>query len=147
MTLTRFAGDHTNIYCDDSGGSARLLESPREVDVEQDAPELDVTSFNDGVQPVVPGVPIASIAWRGHVDDAASTGDHTVLAGVAPGKKIVTLTVQLGQNAAPTTGDPEFEGEFYVLRYNIHADVGSPQTYEAYAKPADETALSWGTVT
>jgi hypothetical protein len=58
----------------------------------------------------------------------------------------VTLTVQVGQNVAPVSGDPEFEGEFVVESYKPTIENGGAIGFEAVLKPATGTAPAWGTV-
>jgi hypothetical protein len=58
----------------------------------------------------------------------------------------VTLSVAVGDNTAPTTGDPEYTGEFIVTSYRPTLATGSAVTFEAQLVPATGTAPSWGTL-
>ena len=75
-----------------------------------------------------------------------NTGTHPVIQGAFAAGSQVTLTVQVGQNAAPTSGDPEFEGEFVVESYKPEIQAGGAITFTATLKPATGAAPAWGVV-
>jgi len=103
----------------------------------------DVTGYSDGVKNFTIGHPSSEIEITGPFDNTATTGAHTVFTGIAGSMAATrTLTVQIGIRAAPTTGDPEFEGEYYCSKYV----VGGDGTYSAMLVPASGTAPAWGSV-
>ena len=105
--------------------------------------EQDVTAYSDGVINFTLGHPSSEIEITGPFSNTAATGSHTVLNGIVGQQSAtITLTVQIGIKAAPTTGNPEFEGEYYCSSYVVNGDG----TYTARFVPASATAPAWGTV-
>lgn len=77
----------------------------------------------------------------------ATTGSHTIFAPKNGNNTGYTLTVQVGNNATPTTGDPEFEGTFTVTSYIVNPAKAGAQTCAAKLRPLADNALpAWGTV-
>jgi hypothetical protein len=80
----------------------------------------------------------------------ASVGTHTVFAAymTSANRNVAgTLTVQIGDNAAPTTGSPEFEGEFIVQSYVVVPELNGAVRATATLRVAVGQALpAWGTV-
>lgn len=54
----------------------------------------------------------------------------------------MTLEVQVGNNAAPTTGDPKYIGEFYVESYVLGIETGKAVQFTATLNPAIGVAPS-----
>ena len=105
--------------------------------------EADVTAYSDGIVNFTLGHPSSELEISGPFSNLASTGAHTVLSGIAGLQSAtITVTVQIGIRAAPTTGDPEFEGEYYCSSYVVNGDA----TYTARMVPASAVAPAWGTV-
>jgi hypothetical protein len=146
--MTALAGDNIVVIMDDSGGTPRTFANGdiNSVDVGQTFDQHDVTGFGDAVHNVVNGQLQAPVTIKGNLTTTADTGTHTVIQGAFAAGSTVTLTVQVGQNAAPTTGDPEYEGEFIVESYKPVVETGGAITFEAALKPANGTAPAWGTV-
>ena len=142
------AGDHVQVIMDDSGGTARTFADGdiTSVDLGQTFKQHNVTGFGDAVENMINGQLQAPVVLKGYLTTTASTGTHTVIDGAFQNGSQVTLTVQVGQNAAPTSGDPEFEGEFIVESYKPILETGSAVTFEARLQPATGTAPAWGTV-
>ena len=110
-----------------------------------DYEQQDVTAYSDGVKNFTLGHPSAEIDISGPLNNTASTGGHTVFEAIADApysQDSYTLTVQFGIRAAPTAGDPEFEGEYLLQSYIVNGDA----TYTAHVVPATATAPAWGTV-
>lgn len=135
------------VYLDDTGGTARDLSASvsniSSVGLTYD--EADVTAYSDGVRNFTLGHPSAEIDMSGPFNNTATTGAHTVLSAIsnAPySQATYTLTVQVGIRAAPTTGDPEFEGEYLMSQYVVNGDG----TWSARLVPGSATAPAWGTV-
>jgi hypothetical protein len=83
------------------------------------------------------------ISWN--FNAVATTGLFTVLSGiVCAGAK--TLTVDVGQGAAPTTGDPRFSGEFWCQKMNVSATPQGKVTLTASFRPSGSAAPAWSTV-
>jgi len=133
------------VLVDDSGASARDISAAvsNVSGVGLDHETAEVTGYSDGVKNFTLGHPSSEIEITGPFDNTATTGAHTVFTGIAGSMAATrTLTVQVGIKAAPTTGDPEFEGEYYCASYVVGGDA----TYTARMVPGSGTAPAWGTV-
>ena len=105
--------------------------------------EQDVTGYSDGIINFTLGHPSSEIEISGPFSNTANTGAHTVFSAIVGDQTVThTLTIQIGIRAAPTSGDPEFEGEYYCSSYMVNGDG----TYTARLVPATGTVPAWGTV-
>lgn len=135
---------------DDSGATARDLSAdliPGSVKGGgKILDEVEMTGVSDAVKKYLAGYASAPITARFHMDDTATTGAFTVLKLMYG--LVGTLTLQYGQNgSAPTTSDPEWEGEYVFLGFDVVPD-GGKMVMEASWQPASGTAdPAWGTVT
>lgn len=145
MATGKTNAKHIVVYVDDSGATARDI-TPAVSNISGvglEYAESDVTGYNDGVVNFTLGHPSSEIEITGPFDNTATTGAHTVFSGInGQQSATVTLTVQVGIRAAPTTGDPEFEGEYYCSRYVVNGDG----TYNARLVPGSSTVPAWGSV-
>ena len=108
----------------------------------------DVTGYSDGWTNVTLGRASAPITVSGPYSNAVDTTMNHIMVDPADGilgdqSRTYTLTVRTGVKAAPTGGNPEFEGEYYASSYIIN---GADMTYTAEFVPAGATAPAWGTV-
>jgi hypothetical protein len=142
------AGDHVVVILDDSGGTPRQFADGdiTSVDLGQTYDQHDVTGFGDAAHNFINGQIQAPVTLKGFVTNTASTGTHTVINDAYQNGSQVTLTVQVGDNATPTSGNPEYEGEFIVQSYKPAIATGGAVTFEAMLQPATGTAPLWGTV-
>ena len=136
------------ILIDDSGGTARDLSGDLVVGSVSGGgltyDEADMTGVSETVFNFLSGHATSAITARFHMNDTATTGATTVLNGNAGGTG--TLTLQWGQSgAAPTTGDPEWEGEYVLLDLTIALD-GNKFVHQVTLQPTGSTAPAWGTV-
>jgi len=84
-----------------------------------------------------------------HMNDTATTGATTVLNGYTP--TLIngggTLTLQWGiAGAVPTTGDPEWEGEYVLTTNTIQPSSGKFVHQVTFMPLANAAAPAWGTV-
>lgn len=142
------AGDHINVIMDDSGGTPRQFADGdiSSVDLGLTYAQHDVSGFGQAAQNFINGQVQAPVTIKGYVTTTADVGTHPVINGAFAAGSQVTLTVQVGQNAAPTSGDPEFEGEYVVESYKPEIQAGGAISFTASLKPATGTAPAWGTV-
>ncbi len=133
---------------DSSGGDQDISAAVTNVNIPIIYAEQDVTGFSDGVTNVSIGHPGMNVTMDGVFSNTASTGAHIVLSGIV-GKSDndsdnspYTLTVRVGIRKAPESGDPEFEGVFYCLSYNVNGDL----TWNATLQPGSGTAPAWTTM-
>lgn len=136
------------ILWDDSGGTARDLSAALVPGSLSGGgftfDEADMTGVSQTVYNFLADRATSEVSASFHMDDTATTGAFTVLNGT--GGKVGTLTIQWGQNgAAPTTGDPEWEGEYVLLSNPINLDGNKPVLACTW-KPSGATPPAWGTV-
>lgn len=132
---------------DDSGGTARDLSgdlipgSFSSGGVAYDS--VDMTGVSNSVRNSSFGWGTANITAQFYMDDTATTGAFTVLRA-AP--YAGTLTAQWGSaGAAPSTGDPEWEGEYILLSAPV-SFTGDRAIITATFEPSGSTPPAWGTV-
>jgi len=106
-----------------------------------------VTGFGDAAKHSINGQMQAPVTLRGYVTTTPSTGTHPVINGAFQAGATVTLSVAVGDNTTPTSGDPEYSGEFVVTSYRPTLATGSAVTFEAMLVPATGTTPAWGTLT
>jgi hypothetical protein len=137
------------VILEDSGGSDQDISAAvTNVNIPIIYSEQDVTGFSDGVTNVSIGHPGMNVTMDGVFSNTASTGAHIVLSGIvglsdnSSDNSPYTLTVRVGIRKAPETDDPEFEGVFYCLSYNVNGDL----TWNATFQPGSGTAPAWITM-
>ncbi|MGJ3239907.1 MAG: hypothetical protein ACFE0Q_14440 [Anaerolineae bacterium] len=142
------AGDHIVVKMDDNGGTLRTFEDGDiiSVNVPLTFKQHMVAGFGDDAEKYINGQLQSPVTIKGYLTTTSNTGTHTVLKDAFENGTQVTLTVQVGNNATPTTNDPEFEGEYIIESYKPILETGSAIQFEATLKPAIGTAPSWGTV-
>lgn len=142
------SGDHVIVKMDDSGGTLRTFADGdiTSVDLGLTADQHDVTGFGDDVHNMVNGQLQAPVTIKGYITTTANIGTHTVIQGAFAAGAQVSLEVQVGQNATPVSGDPEYTGEFYVASYVPAISNGGAITFTATLNPATGTAPAWGAV-
>lgn len=146
--MTALAGDHIVVKMDDSGSTERTFANGdiTSVDLGMTNKQHEVTGFGDAAVNFINGQLEAPVTIKGFLTTTADIGTHPVLNGLFQAGATTTLTVQVGQNAAPTTNDPEYSGDFIVESYKPTIETGGAITFEAVLKPASGTAPAWGTV-
>lgn len=142
------AGDHIVVKLDNSGGFPQQFANGDiiAVDIPISIDQYDVTGFGDALHDMINGQMNLTVAVRGYMTLTPNTGTHTVLRDVYQQGKQVTLEVQIGNNTAPTTGDPKFTGEFIVESYVPIIETGKAIQFVARLKPATGTPPTWGVV-
>ncbi|MBE2182652.1 MAG: hypothetical protein IAE89_04425 [Anaerolineae bacterium] len=142
------AGDHVVVKMDDAGGTPREFAAGDiiSVDLPLSYDQFDVTGFGDAAHSFIDGQLQAQVAIRGYVTTTASVGTHTVFRDAYQQGKQVTLEVQVGQNAPPTTGDPKYTGEFFIESYVPMIETGKAVMFAARLRPATNAAPAWGVV-
>lgn len=107
--------------------------------------EVDMTGVSAGIRMFLGGFAMSEISAQYHMDDTASTGAHTVTkntVGVAG-----TLTLQFGSSgSAPTTGDPEWEGEYCLIEAPVSQNAGRMVISARYLPSPAAADPAWGTV-
>ena len=113
------------------------------VDIPKTVDTTDVSGYSDGAINVTVGQPNQPLTISGNYDTTADVGAHTVLSRLVGNiSDSVTITVQIGIRAVPTSNDPEYEGLFYCTSLVYGNDL----KFEAKFEPATATAPAWGAV-
>ena len=148
MATGKTTGRYVKILLDDSGGTARDITASVSTigGIGLSNEQVDVTTLSDSVMQYLSGRGDSTIELGGPFNNTATTGAHGVLSGLNGTNTAATLTIQIGIRAAPTTGDPEWEGEYVVLTYPVNVGLNEV-TWSATLKPAfGASASAWGTV-
>ncbi len=144
--MAKLSGQYLTVTIDDSADAPQGVSGDVEsIDIPDEYGELDVTGFSDGSVNSIAGMPAFNVEIAGNFNPAATTGLFTVLKGIK-GKGAKTLTVAVGQGAAPTTGDPQFEGEFWCQKMNVSGTPQGGLKLTASFRPSGSTAATWGVV-
>lgn len=107
--------------------------------------EVEMTGVSDAVKKYLGGHASAPVSAQFYLDDTATTGAFTVLNGMEG--SIGTLTLQWGSNgAAPSTGDPEWEGEYVFLGFSVGMNGGKAVMTATWQPAAGNPDPAWGTV-
>lgn len=142
------AGDHVVVTLDDASGIPRTFDAGDiiSVDIGLAYQVQEMTAGSTPVQHHVTTLLQAPVTLKGYLTTTSNTGTHTVIQGAFAAQTVVTLDIQIGQNAPPTSGDPSFSGEFYIERYQPTFQANSAVMFTAQLVPATDTAPAWGTV-
>lgn len=133
---------------DDSGGTPRDLSSSlvknsvSGLGIARE--DIDMTGASDDLMSSLAGQGSGEITAQFIMDDTATTGSSTVLFPQVGNTG--TFTGQFGQSgAAPTTGDPEWEGEYTLLAADVSI-TGGRAVISARWRVAPSATPAWGTV-
>jgi hypothetical protein len=108
--------------------------------------EADVTTLCDAIMTAIHGRKTVNLDASGPFNTTATTGAHNVVQPLNGDPDGATLTIAIGDNAAPTGGDPEFEvTNMGVFSYIVEASGGTPTASWTW-RPLPGAAASWGTV-
>ena len=144
--MGKLSGQYIIVFIDDSGDSPQNVSvDVNSIDIPDEYGELDATGFSDGAVNSIAGMPSFNVEVAGDFNPAANSL-FDVLKGIVGGSA-KTLTVQVGQGVAPTTGDPEFEGEFWCQKINITSTPQGKLGVTTSLRPSGSVAPAWGTMT
>jgi len=149
MATGKTHGRHVKIYIDATTATAPTVEMTCSVDniggVGLEYEDVDVTTLCNSVRQYLTGYADSQISLSGPFDNTATTGAHTILSAAAGDDTGKTITVQIGIRTAPTTGDPEWAGDYVCNSYMV--DVAPEVRWTANFRPKPgASAPAWGTV-
>lgn len=145
--MAKLAGRFLSVQIDDSGGTQRDVSADVEsVEIPLEYGEVEVTGFGEGGENSIPGMPKDSVRIRGKFNPAATTGLYTVAKGILGSYTSKTVDIRVGQNAAPTTGDPKFSGEFWLKSMNISMTPQGAVMLDLEFLQFGSALATWGTV-
>ena len=98
--MPKLAGDHVQVLVD----GYELTGDSNRVSIDEARDLFDITAFGDAVHKFSPGQRMMALQHAGFMNSAAA-GSHPVLQGAGVDG---VFSLYLGQNAAPTVGDPVF---------------------------------------
>ncbi len=142
--MAKLTGDHIIVQLDDSAGTPRDISADVEsTDIPDEFDDVEVTGFSEGSHNSIPGMANFPVELQGVFNAAATTGLFTVLKGIVGQKLGHTLIVDVGQGAAPVTGDPRFTGEFWCQKMNISATPAGKVAVTASLRVFGAVAPGW----
>lgn len=145
--MAKLGGRYLSIDLDDSGGNVRAFEGDVDsVDIPIEYDELDITGFSDGSKNSIPGMPGFNVEISGTFNPTANTGIFALLNDIVGDYSGHTLTIAIGLNTAPTSTDPEFEGEFWCPKIQITGTPTGKMVITASLRVYGGTAPLWGAV-
>lgn len=114
--MAMLAGDHVQVLVEgyELTGDSNRVSIPDTWDV------YDVSSFGDTVHKFIPGRRTVTLEHAGYMN-AVAAQSHPVLKGLAVSG---IVSVLLGQNAAPVTGDPVYSLAIRQGKYSVLPEVG-----------------------
>lgn len=108
--------------------------------------QIDITTLCNEIMENLQGVGSINLTFNGYFDTGAS-GMYTVIQPLATAGTLTDVTIQIGQNAAPAMGDPQFvitNGLFF--NYLPAGSVGSAVTDTVNLVGGEGVTATWGTV-
>lgn len=145
--MPKLKAQYLKVYIDDSALAPQDVSKDLDtVDFPYEYEDIDVTGFTEGVVNEMPGMLTAPITFAGTFNPTSSTGLYDVLKGIVGVYTAHTVTIQIGQNAAPVTGDPEYEGEYWCKSMNCSGTPRGKLAISSEFRPFGATAPTFGTV-
>jgi hypothetical protein len=143
--MAKLTGPYIKVLIDKSTTAKDVSADIESIDVPDDWIKADMTGFGEGVENSAPVLPTMVLTIVGKMNPATDRLYDVALAnrGLRTGQ---TVTIQIGQNAAPTTGDPEIEGEFWQQKMTIGATPKSAIGLTLVYEPLGGVAPTFGTV-
>jgi len=109
--------------------------------------EIDMTGVSDAVKKALGGYGDSTVTAQFHMNDTATSGAYTVIFNPTTVGSIGTLTLQFGSNgAAPSTGDPDWEGEYVLVNAAVGQANGRMVINCTWKPAAGQSDPAWGTV-
>lgn len=144
--MPKLSGQYITVTLDDGADAPQIVSTDIEsIDIPDEYGELDVTGFSEGAVNSIAGMPNFPVEIVGNFNPLATTGLFTVLSGIKGGGA-KTLTVAVGDGAAPIMGDPEFEGEFWCPKMNVGATPQGKIVITTSLRVSGSVAPAWSTV-
>lgn len=111
-----------------------------------DYQSVDVTTLCNAIVESIQGHGQVSIDLSGPFNNTATTGAHNVIEPLNGDSSGAAMVIAIGSNAAPTTGDPEFNvTALGVFNYMVSLGGGAV-TWSASLRPLPGATASWDTV-
>jgi hypothetical protein len=144
--MAKLAGRYLRVYLEDEGGTLQDVSAwIQSVDIPDEYLELDTTGLSEGVENSIPGLPGMPVEITG-MFSPASGSLYDVVSGIAGKVGAYSFRVQVGQNAAPVLGDPEFGGEFWCSKVSFAVGAKGANMMTASLRVYGETAPTWDEV-
>jgi hypothetical protein len=129
------AGDHVQILV----GGAELTGDVNQVIIDDQRDSYDVSAFGDPVHNFVLGKRNISVEHNGYVNPA--TGKSHLTLRAVDVQRVVSIL--LGQNIAPVTGDPTYSMNFQQGNYSVMPEVNKYVPFKAKFANAGSNG-GWG---
>ncbi len=143
--MAKLTGPYISISIDKSTVLKDVSADIESVDIPDEWLEADMTGFGEGVENSAAVLMTLPITIVGKMNPATDRLYDVAVAnrGLRTGQ---TVTIKIGQNAAPTTGDPQISGEFWQQSMKIGATPKSAIGLTLVYKPFGGTAPTIGVV-
>jgi len=143
--MAKLTGPYIKVMIDKSTVAKDVSSDIESVDIPDEWIEADMTGFGEGVENSAPVLPTMVLTIVGKMNPTTDRLYDVALAnrGLRTGQ---TVTIQIGQNAPPTTNDPEIEGEFWQQSMKIGATPKSAIGLTLVYKPFGSAAPVIGVV-
>ena len=105
--------------------------------------EVEMTGVSEAMKNFLAGHWSHEFAAQFYLNDTATTGAFTVLKDIVG--KVVTINIEFGSGAAPTTADPQWDGEYLCVEIPMVL-AGNKPVLAARFVPSGAVAPAWGTV-
>lgn len=137
--MAKLTGPFISISIDKAGTLKDVSSDIESVDIPDEWLDADMTGFGEGVENFLPVLPTMVITFVGKMNPATDR-----LYDVAKANRGLytsqTVTIKIGQNATPTTGDPQISGEFMQQKMQMGATPKTAIGMTLVYKPATGTA-------
>ncbi len=144
--MAKLAGRFLRVYLEDAGGVLQDVSAGiQSVEIPDEYLEVDTTGLSEGTENSIPGLPGMPVEITG-LFSPASGSLYDVVRGIAGKAAGYSLRVQVGQNAAPVVGDPEFSGEFWCSKVSFGVGAKGANVMTASLRVYGETAPAWDVV-
>ena len=145
--MAKLAGRWLKVFLSDSVPTVRDISSDvQSIDLPIEFDEIDTTGFSDAAKNSIPGMPGFNVELAGKFNPTVDTGLFTVLKDIVGDYVGHTLTVMVGQNAAPANGDPEFEGLFWCPKLGVSGSPTGGLEITTSLRVYGIVAPAWGVV-
>ena len=105
--------------------------------------EVEMTGVSEEMKNFLAGHWSHEFSAQFSLNDLATTGSYTVFKGIVG--EVVTVNIEFGSGAAPTTNDPQWDGEYLCVECPIVL-AGNKPALAARFVPSGATPPDWGTV-
>lgn len=106
--------------------------------------QADVTTLCNEIMENLKGQGDVNLTIGGPFNNTATTGAHIVVQPLADGTAVTDVVIEIGINAAPTTGDPTFTiTNAQIFDYMVQVATGSAVAWTAAIRGGEGVTVAW----